>query len=466
MKQQLNIYLIAICGTAMASLASMLKSIGHNVYGSDENVYPPMSTFLEEQGINILKGFSADNLIPKPDLVVIGNAMSRGNPEVEYVLENKITYKSLPVILKEFFIQGKKSFVVTGTHGKTTTSSLLSWLIAANGENPGFLIGGIPENFVQGSRVGNGQYFVVEGDEYDTAFFDKGPKFLHYLPDVVIINNLEFDHADIYNSLDDIKINFRRLVNIIPGNGLLIVNNDDEDVMDVVSKAFCPVVSYGFSENATYQIKNIVSDESGTNFLLYNNGSFFSEFQIPLFGEHNVQNATAVIIAGLWLKYSTEKIQNALSKFKGVRRRLQLKAEINSISIFDDFAHHPTEIKETIKGMKKRFPNRRLWAVYEPRSATAKRNLFFEKYVEAFKEADQIILGPIHRPDKAPENSLLDIELLVKKLNDNSKNAIHVNEVPKIVSYLSQNLKPKDLILVMSNGSFDNIHEKLIQSLG
>lgn len=459
-----RIYFIAICGTAMASLASMLKAKGHTVYGSDENIYPPMSTFLRNQGINILEGFHAAHLKPAPDLVVIGNAMSRGNPEVEFVLENKIPYQSLSVVLKENFIQGKTSFVISGTHGKTTISSLLAWVLEKNNLHPGFLIGGIPENFGTGAKNGSGDVFVVEGDEYDTAFFDKGPKFLHYLPDALILNNIEFDHADIYNSLDEITLNFRRLINLVPRNGVLIANNDDKNVRQLLEFAFCPALTFGMSPSATFQISNIRTSEEETTFQLAKNKQYLSDFTIPLFGEYNVRNATAAFIAANWYGLSNEQIQAAFSTFKGIRRRLSLRADINQIQIYDDFAHHPTAIKETISGMRARFPERRIWAIYEPRTSTAKRNMLYQDYLQAFEKANFTIFAPIHRPDKIPSDSLINIAQLVQELSNNQP-AWHFKSTTKILEFLKEQLLPGDVVLIMSNGAFDNIHDKLIEIL-
>ena len=449
----------------MASVASMLKSAGYEVYGSDEQVYPPMSTFLTEQAIPILAGFNAAHLQPAPDLVVIGNAMSRGNPEVEYVLENKIPYKSLPAVLKEFFIQGKTSYVVTGTHGKTTSSALLAWLFEKNNCDPGFMIGGIPENFGYGAKVGTGSMFIVEGDEYDTAFFDKGPKFLHYLPDVVILNNIEFDHADIYNNLDEIKLNFRRLINLIPRNGLLIANGDDPNIEALLKYAFCPVITFGTNASSPVRIEQIVSTAGGSRFNLVKADQLHAQFEIPLFGEHNVFNTTAVALAGEWHGFSQAQIQAAFSTFKGIKKRLQLKAEVRDILIFDDFAHHPTAVKATLNGVRARFPQRRIWAVYEPRTSTAKRSLFFNQYLSAFDSADIVILGPIYRPDKVDSRELIQIEALVQAFHSQSKTAYHFQKVEHIIDFLKIGLKAGDVVLIMSNGSFDNIHDKLIHIL-
>ncbi|MBN1350703.1 UDP-N-acetylmuramate:L-alanyl-gamma-D-glutamyl-meso-diaminopimelate ligase [candidate division KSB1 bacterium] len=460
-----NIYFIAICGTAMASLAAMLKSQGYHVTGSDEAVYPPMSTFLESQGIQIFHGFDAAHLDPPPDLVVIGNAMSRGNPEVEAVLNNKIPYTSLPELLKHFFIQGKKSIVATGTHGKTTTASLIAWLLEHSGLKPGFLIGGIPENFGQGFKVGGAQYFVVEGDEYDTAFFDKGPKFLHYLPDVVVINNIEFDHADIYQNLDQIKLNFKRMVNLIPGNGYLLANADDPNVADVIENAFCTVETFGTGIGATWRAEAISMLQEVTAFELLYKNQRLATVRIPLCGEHNVRNAMAAIAVCRWFGIDFTLISNGLSTFKGVRRRLQLQSEIKGIKIFDDFAHHPTEIKSTLKGLRLRYPDNRLWAVFEPRSSTAKRNIFIDQYVDAFSVPDVSILGPIHRPDKVDQLELLNINKLISLLNEKLKVCYYFDSNEKIVDHLKKQTKPGDIIVIMSNGSFGNLQHKLTEAL-
>lgn len=449
----------------MASLAAMLKSQNYHVVGSDESVYPPMSTFLAEKGIEILQGFDANHLNPAPDLVIIGNAMSRGNPEVEEVLNRKITYASLPQILKDCFIRGKTSIVTTGTHGKTTTASLIAWILEKTGRNPGFLIGGIPENFGQGFKVGGDKYFVVEGDEYDTAFFDKGPKFLHYLPDVVILNNIEYDHADIYNNINEIKLNFKRLINIIPSNGLLVANSDDVNVRGVIQRAFCDIITIGLLNEANWQADRIAIYAEGTSFDLIYNGKFISTLRIPLCGEHNVRNALAVIAACRWLGIEWDEIKSGLLSFKGVRRRLQLWAEINQIKLFDDFAHHPTEIKETLKGLCARYPKDRIWAVFEPRTSAAKRNIFLQDYIEAFSIPTFSIIGPIHRPDKVDQHELLQIDTLISKLKDQSKDIYHFNTIDQIVFYLKQHTTPGDVIVIMSNGSFGNIHHKLTEIL-
>ena len=449
----------------MGSLAGLLKSSGYDVYGSDENIYPPMSDFLSEHKIPILKGFDPAHLTPTPDLVVIGNAVSRGNQEVEYVLDNKIPYKSLPVVLKEFFIQGKTSLVVTGTHGKTTASSLLSWVLEKNEADPSFMIGGIPLNFECGYKIGHGKYFVSEGDEYDTAFFDKGPKFLHYLPDAVIINNIEFDHADIYNNIDEIKLNFQRLINIIPRNGCLVANGDDANVRELIPKALCPVQTFGFSDLVNWKIQNMTVSENSSAFSLYHEHNFFAEFEIPLFGAHNVRNAVAVSIILNWQGFSKGQIQSGFSTFKGIKRRQQLRANINGVSIYDDFAHHPTAIRETIEGMRQQFPNKKIWAVYEPRTSTAKRNLFFDDYLNSFTPADEIIFGPIHRPDKVKANTLLDIPLLLKKFHASGKKATQFTNAQEIIDFLVPKFSNNDIVLIMSNGSFENIHERLIDAL-
>jgi len=368
-----RIHFIAICGTGMAALAGMLKERGFQITGSDENVYPPMSTFLESKGIYPYPTFDADHLEPAPDLVIVGNAMSRGNPEVEYMLNQRLRYASLPEILKEYFIRGKYSCVVAGTHGKTTTSGLLAWTLESAGLDPSFFIGGIPENFGQGYKLGEGRLFVLEGDEYDSAFFDKGPKFLHYMPDLVILNNVEFDHADIYRSFDEVRIAFQRLVNLIPANGHLVACWDDAEVRKLAERAFCTVTTFGTGPETGWRATEIRAVHSGTEFTVVHNNKPLGPFFVPLFGEHNVKNATAVLAASAQLGVPVDQAARALRSFKGIRRRLQVRFDEGGITVLDDFAHHPTEVRETLRALRHQYPKRRIWAAFEPRTATTKR---------------------------------------------------------------------------------------------
>lgn len=460
-----HIHFIAICGTAMGSLAAMLKSQGYKITGSDDHIYPPMSTFLEEQSIKIYHGFSAKHLEPKPDLVIIGNAMSRGNPEVEAVLERKIPYQSLPAALKEFFIQGKYSIVVSGTHGKTTTGSLIAWLLEDAGKSPSFFIGGILKNFGQGFKIGKGNIFIIEGDEYDSAFFDKKPKFFHYLPDLVVLNNIEFDHADIYDNLDQIKLEFRRLINLIPRNGLLLAGTDNANVRELISAAYCAVQTFGLNSNWYWSAQNISYSPENTTFDVIKRSEFFGRFSLPLSGDHNIHNALAAIGVAHFHGLTNSEIQQGLSSYKSVKKRLEIKAAIKDIIIYDDFAHHPTEVKMTIEALRLQYPDRKIWAVFEPRTATSKRKVAEEGYSQAFDAADVIIIAPLHLPEKVKEQERLSAEHLVSKIKARKKEAYYIESVNNIVNYLIDNINPHDLILIMSNGAFGGIHDLLIESI-
>lgn len=460
-----NVYMIAICGTAMGSLAAMLKSRGYNVSGSDEHVYPPMSTFLESQGIKLFQGFDKQHLTPKPDLVIIGNAMSRGNPEVEAVLVLKIPYTSSADALKRFFIQGNRSIVVSGTHGKTTTSSLVAWVLESAGKDPSFMIGGIPKNFNRGFKLGKSDLFVVEGDEYDTAYFDKAAKFFHYLPETVILNNIEFDHADIYDNLDQIKLAFRRLVNLIPGNGLLLANIEDANVMALCPAAFSEVQTFGLNREAYWFADNIKFLEDHTSFDILKQGVVFSHVSVTLSGYHNVLNVLAAVGATHFYGVTPQQVCKALPGFQNIVKRLEKKAEVNNISIYDDFAHHPTKVKATVSGLRQQYPQRKIWAVYEPRTATSKRKIMEESYAQAFDDADTTIIAPLYLPNKVKAGERLSVESLIRKIKKRGKEAFYISTVQEIVNFLQNEAKQGDIILIMSNGSFDNIHQKLIDKL-
>lgn len=460
-----NIYMIAICGTAMGSLAAMLKSQGYNVMGSDSHVYPPMSTFLSQQGIKVFEGFHADHLSPVPDLVIIGNAMSRGNAEVEAVLEKKIPYTSLPEALKRFFIQGKNSIVVSGTHGKTTTSSLIAWLLEYAGKDPSFLIGGIPKNFEQGYKVGKSELFVVEGDEYDSAFFDKSAKFFHYLPHVLVVNNIEFDHADIYDNLDQIKLAFRRLINLVPRNGLLLANNEEANVMELAPKAFSRIQTFGTDTNAYWRADNIQFFEDHTSFDIVKQGTFFCSVSVQLTGFHNVRNVLAAAGAVHFFGLTPEQMMHGLPLFRNIVKRSEVKGTINGITIYDDFAHHPTKVRSTINGLRCRFPNKKIWAVYEPRTSTAKRKIMEDLYAAAFDEADVTIISALHLPEKIKKEERLSVQSMVDKIKQRNNEAYYISTVQEITDFISGQAKPGDHVLIMSNGAFDNIHQILIDKL-
>lgn len=460
-----SVHFIAICGTGMTALAGMLKSQGLHVTGSDEGIYPPMSIFLQELGIPVYQGYDEKHLEPKPDLVIIGNSMSRGNPEVEAVLERKLYYMSLPFALREFFIRGNYSCVVTGTHGKTTTSSLLAWVLESAGKDPGFFIGGIPENFGQGYKLGRGGIFVSEGDEYDSAFFDKVSKFLHYLPDLVILNNIEFDHADIFANVNEIEVAFSRLIRLIPRNGFLISCWDDALVRKLSEKAFTHVVRFGFDIDAHWRVENIQANEHCTDFDVIHKGKKQGSFTTPLHGLHMVKNSLAVVAAGQALGLSLEELRAGIRTFKNVRRRLQFKGEARGVRIFDDFAHHPTEVKATISALRSRFPQSKVWAVFEPRTSTSKRKIFEQSFAEALAIADHVILTPLYRPDKVPANELISLENICEQLGRrNIPNHILAAD-GEMVSFLKEHLQPGDVILFMSNGDFKQIPDKLIREL-
>ena len=463
------IHFSGICGTGMASLAVLLKLRGYSVRGSDENVYPPMSDFLLQNKISVQSGFDADNLAPVPDLVVIGNALSRGNPEVEAVLERKLHYVSMAELLKEYFIRGKTSLVVTGTHGKTTTSSLLAWVFESARKNPGFMIGGIVENFGASCHEGTGGIFITEGDEYDTAFFDKRSKFFHYLPDQLILNNLEFDHADIFDSLEDIKKSFRLMLRLIPQNGLIAANGDDANVQDVLKSAFSPVIKFGLGEACDVRAVDIEVSESGTKFVVHNktqkNYPNSQKFTLKLSGAYNVMNALGVIVLARYNDISDKNIQVAFDSFKSVRRRQELRGEVNGIAVYDDFAHHPTAIRETIAASRQKHPGRRLIAIFEPRSNTSVRNIHQQALIDSFSEADEVILTTLHRLEKIPAGERLEIKQVLKSLIKQKISAFEFPEVKEIIVYLKANCRTGDVVLIMSNGKFDNIHQRLLEAL-
>ena len=454
----------------MASLAGMLKVRGHVVTGSDENVYPPMSTMLESIGIQIMRGYHAANLNTAPDCVIVGNAIPRGNPEMEAVLNRRLLYRSLPEVLKDEFIRGRRSLVVAGTHGKTTTTSLASWIIDQAGLNPSFMVGGVVQNFGVSFRVTDSDYFIVEGDEYDTAYFDKGPKFMHYLPEVAIVNNIEFDHADIYADLAAVKLAFRRLMNLVPGNGNLIVGWDSAPVREVVAsfgkRLFTNLETFGTSENAKWQARDIKFADDMTHFHVWREGTKWAEFSMPLIGDFNVRNCLAVIVAADAWGVDRQKIADALAGFKSVRRRLEVRGQVNGITVIDDFAHHPTAVRETLSALRTKYPDGRLIAVFEPRSRTSCHATFQETYIEAFAPADYVIVSRVYDAQRAAEmGGVLDIELLIENIAARNKPAVAITAVDEIVAQLKAEARSGDVIAIMSNGAFGGIHEKLLTGL-
>jgi UDP-N-acetylmuramate: L-alanyl-gamma-D-glutamyl-meso-diaminopimelate ligase len=454
-----HLHFIGICGTAMGAVAAALRDRGFEVTGSDSGVYPPMSTFLTERGIRLNAGYAAENLPPDADLIVVGNAISRGNPELEAVLNRRLRYISLPEALRTFFLSGRSNAVVAGTHGKTTTTSLLAWILQCGGLAPAYLIGGIARNFGQGCSLHESRHVVLEGDEYDTAFFDKRSKFLHYLPELVVINNLEFDHADIFAGLEEIKTSFRRLVLLVPQNGVVLVNADDLNALDVVSAARCPVLSVGFSSAATHRIHN-PRYGSGAVFSLLN---FEFELQIP--GEFNVRNAAMAIAAAMFYGVPVPIIQDAVKRFEGVARRQEERGTVRGITVIDDFGHHPTAMRLTLEALRHQYPGRRLWAVFEPRSNTTRRAVFQHELPAALGKADGVILSQVARLEQLPEADRLDPKRVVEDINALGVPAFYEAGVPEILVRLREFTKEGDVIVVFSNGGFDNIHERLLVAL-
>lgn len=460
-----HIHLIGICGTAMASLAAMLRTRGYRITGSDTNVYPPMSEFLDRLEIAYRQGYAAANLDPRPDLVVIGNALSRGNPEVEHVLDEKIPYRSLPELLKEYFLRGKYSIVVAGTHGKTTTASLLAWILEVAGLRPSFLVGGIAENFGSSFQLGAGEHFVIEGDEYDSAFFDKGPKFLHYLPDTAILTSVEFDHADIYADLEAVKTAFRRLVNLLPRRGYLAAWGESEMVGEVCARAFCPVETYGLSGSADWQAHEIFAGAETTRFTAVHHGQTSARIETTLAGEHNVLNILATVAMAARLGVAPAAIEKAIATFRSVRRRLEVKGEAAGVLVVDDFAHHPTAIARTLAAARQRFPGRRLWAVVEPRSNTMRRCMIENDLVRSFAAADQVILAPVFRPEAIAEAERLDPGRVAEAIRRRGKPARAAASADAILETLLAEVAAGDLVLFMSNGGFSNLPVRLLEGL-
>src|SRR5213080_1454053 len=453
-------HFLGICGSAMASVAAALQERGFKVTGSDENAYPPMSNFLQEKGIALKEGYRAENIPSDADIVVIGNAMKRGNPEVEAVLNRKLFYLSLPEVLKNYFLRGRHNLVVTGTHGKTTTTALLAWIMDKAGLKPGYLIGGIPKNFGEGARLNDSKYFVIEGDEYDTAFFDKRSKFVHYLPELVIVNNIEFDHADIFSNLEEIKLSFRRLLNIVPQNGMVVVNGDDPNAVEVAKDCLGQMVEVGFSKNCAQRIRDVAYSSGGSRFKLGDD-----VFEIPLVGEFNVHNAAMAATAARFYDVPTTKIASAFKSFSGIARRQELRGEARGIKVIDDFGHHPTAIGNTLQALRHRYRGQRLWAVFEPRSNTTRRAVFQQHLPEALKLADGVFISQVAKLEQIPEEERLDAERVVAAIARAGRPAFYEQNADAIAERIVPLLQPKDVVVVFSNGGFDNIHEKLLAQL-
>ena len=458
-------HLIGICGTAMASLAGMLVEQGHRVTGSDENVYPPMSLELERLRIPVREGYGPQNLAERPDVIVVGNAITRGNPELEYALNEKMLYTSMAAVVKENFIRGHYSIVIAGTHGKTTTTSLMAWAMERAGAAPSFLIGGVAENFNSSFRITPSPYFVIEGDEYDTAYFDKGPKFMHYLPDTVILNNVEFDHADIYRDLEAVKFAFSRLINLIPGRGNLIAGWDSPVVRELAPRAFCSVESFGVEEGAKWRAIDVDFAGDFTRFGVLFEGREFGRYRTPLAGLFNVRNCLAVIAASETLGLDRQAVAEAIGEFKSVKRRMQVRGQVRGVTVIDDFAHHPTAVQETLVAARAKYPGHRVIAVFEPRSYTAQIKSFQESFEDGLGQADSIIIAGLFHPERYTAETAISPAQMVERLRGRGRDAHYVPSVTEIVAHLAARLKEDDVVVVMSNGSFGGIHDKLLRAL-
>ncbi len=455
-----SVHFIGIGGTAMASAAAAMLDKGFHVTGSDQNVYEPMASFLAQKKIVVMTPYDEKNLAHKPDLVVIGNAISRGNSEAEYVLDHKLRYCSLAALLAEFFIRGKRALVVSGTHGKTTTTSLLTWVFEHNGLNPSYLIGGIPTNFSQGARFTDSEWFIIEGDEYDTAFFDKRSKFIHYQPEVAIINNLEFDHADIFENLAAVKKTFSHFIRLVPRNGLLLGNGDDTNLTELLNVTHCPVKRFGLGAENAVQGFNLKFGPTATTFEI---PSF--KFHLNLVGELNVRNALAVIAAAKHCGLSNKQIQSAFDTFKGIKRRMEVKGIAGGVTVIDDFGHHPTAIRETLRALRIKFAKEKIWAIFEPRSNTTRRNCFQRELAESFADADAVIVAQVARLEQLAPAERLNPEKLMQDIGATGKATAYLPDADSIVAHLAKNVQGGEVVVVFSNGGFGGIHEKLLARL-
>jgi UDP-N-acetylmuramate: L-alanyl-gamma-D-glutamyl-meso-diaminopimelate ligase len=464
----MRVHLIGVCGTAMATLAALLKQKGFDVRGSDQDVYPPMSDFLAAEGINAQSGYRAEHITSDLDLVIVGNAISRGNPELEEVLDRKIRYCSLPEAIREYFLWGARSIVVAGTHGKTTTTALAGWVLTDCGVDPSVLVGGIVRNFGDhGSsyRMGQGRDFIIEGDEYDSAFFDRTAKFLKYLPDIAVINNVEFDHADIYADIDAVSLSFLRLVNLVPRNGLLLIGADSPRALSLRAHAKSRVETFGTANDTDWQADDIKSSSGSTFFKVRRRGVMVGEFELPLLGVHNVRNALATLAIATEVGVDYERIRAALKRFSGVKRRLEVVGKADGVTVYDDFAHHPTAVGETLAGLRASNPGARIWAIFEPRSASSCRRVFQDDFARAFGGADEVLLAPVFR-STLPEDQRLSIPRLVHDLRHRGLAARETASVDEIIEIVVREHRTGDLVLIMSNGGFGGIHGRLLQALG
>ena len=460
MAEKKHFHFVGICGTAMGAVAAGMKARGFVVTGSDANVYPPMSTFLESQGITLFEGYRASNIPAEAEVIVIGNAISRGNEEAEAALDRRLLYVSLPEVLKEYFLRGKSNFVVSGTHGKTTTASMLAWLLKSAGRDPGYMIGGLPKNLGCGAVFTDSPITVLEGDEYDTAFFDKRSKFLHYLPTCVVINNIEFDHADIYNNVNEIKLSFRRLLNVVPRNGITFVNGDDANSVDVAEKAPCSIKKVGMNPACDVRISDVDYFSAGSSFVIDG-----EKYETTMVGEFNVRNAAMAVSAAMFAGLTAEQARVGLITFEGVARRQELKGEVNGIKVIDDFAHHPTAIKLAVAALRQRYAGARLWVLFEPRSNTTKRSVFQVELAQALALADVAVVASITDLHKVPEAERLNPDRLAHDIDSFGGKAWYLPGVTEIVDLVGNEARPGDIIAVLSNGGFGGIHQKLLARL-
>ena len=461
-----HIHLLGIAGAAMSPVAGMLQERGFRVTGSDVGVYPPASTLLDSLCIRWNEGYREENLKPAPDLAVVGNAISRGNPELEYILDQKIPYCSMPQVLEKYFLPGHTSIVVSGTHGKTTTTAMLAWIFHVAGRRPDFLVGGVIPNFGDRSYgLGGGEEFIIEGDEYDSAFFDKGPKFLHYHPDELIITSLEYDHADIYPDIASIELQFRRLVNLVPRRGRIVAWGESPQVKAATAKAFCPVETFGLTADCDWYAGDILWQDDATEFRVAYRGSEVTRIRMPIAGRHNVLDALAAIALAYGRGVECEAIERAFATFQSVRRRMEIKGEANGILVVEDFAHHPTAIRLTLEAARTRWPGRRIWAAIEPRSNTMRRKVFQDALPESLAIADGVLIGPVNRAQLLSDEDRLSPDAIAESLRAHGRAAKAFPSAAAIADYLAENANPGDLVLVMSNGSFDGLCSKLLEKL-
>jgi UDP-N-acetylmuramate: L-alanyl-gamma-D-glutamyl-meso-diaminopimelate ligase len=444
----------------MGSVAAALRDRGFTVTGSDESIYPPMSTFLHERGVALNEGYRAENIPADADIIVVGNAMKRGNPEVEAVLNRKLYYMSLPAVLRRFFLHGRHNLVVTGTHGKTTTTALLTWLMKGAGFDPSYVVGGIPKNLGQGALFNDSKHFVIEGDEYDTAFFDKRSKFIEYLPELLIVNNIEFDHADIFHDIEQVKLSFRHLLRIVPQNGMVLLNGDDPNCLAVTDECFAPIEEIGFSPNCAQQIRDVAYSAEGSRFTLGG-----ETYELPLIGEFNVRNAAMAVTAARFYGADIAKVKEALATFQGISRRQELRGEARGVKVIDDFGHHPTAIGQTLTALRHRYRGHRLWAIFEPRSNTTRRAVLQQQLGDALKLADGVFLSQVARLEQIPEAERLNPEAVVAAIAYSGKPAFYEKDAADIVERLVPLLQPNDVVTVFSNGGFDGIHQKILDRL-